>query len=55
MAVNFNAGKTPLVWFDGSQGLFQKIRAWVQFFRKRAKKGKIFENLDKNLQIFKVF
>ena len=44
------------------QGLFWKVRACVQFFRKRAKKGqkmlkkgKIFGNLGKNVQNLKIF
>ena len=32
------------------QGLFQKVRGCVRFLRKRAKKGKIFVNLGKNVQ-----
>ena len=37
------------------QGLFWKIRACLRFLRKRAKKGKIFENLGKNVQNLKIF
>ena len=32
-----------------AQGLFQKVRAYVQFFRKMTKKGKLFQNLGKNV------
>ena len=40
------------------QSFFLKVRAWVQIFRKWAKnieKGKIFENLGKNVQNLKIF
>ena len=37
------------------QGVFLKVRACVQFFRKGAKKGKIFESLSKNVQNLKIF
>ena len=30
-------------------------RVCVQFFRKRSKKGEIFENFGKNVQILKIF
>ena len=37
------------------QDLFLKVRAYVQFFRKKAKIGKIVENLVKNLKKLKIF
>ena len=44
------------------QGLFQTVMACMRFFKKqakkclkRAKKGKIFENLGKNAQNLKLF
>ena len=64
--VNLNVTKTEVVAnsrvFDtdlklkmyGKQVIFQKVSACMQFFRKGAKKDKIFENLSKNVQrIFK--
>ena len=50
----------------GSQGLFQEVRACMQFFRERSKKrgvemlkeskkGKIFENLGKSVKNLKIF
>ena len=36
-------------------GLFYKVKAFVWFFRKRAKEGKIFQNLGKNVQNLKIF
>ena len=35
--------------------MMQNIRACVRFFRKKANKCKIFENLGKNLQNLKIF
>ena len=40
---------------DTVQRLFKKIRICMRFFRKGAKKGKIFENLGKNVQNWKIF
>ena len=59
-------GKTPVMkeWLSKSgncfkifyqQGLFQEVRASMRFFRKRARKGKIFKNLSKNVQNLKIF
>ena len=42
----------------GQQGLFQKVRAWLQVFKKRqkyAERDKMFENLCKNVQNLKTF
>ena len=36
--------------FKSMQHLLSKIRACMQFFRKRAEKYKIFENLGKNVK-----
>ena len=36
--------------FKSMQGLLSKIRACMQFFRKRAEKYKIFKNLSKNVK-----
>ena len=37
-----------------SQGLFQKVRACVRFFRKKGKNGKTIENLGKNVKTLKI-
>ena len=37
------------------QDLLQKVRACMRFFRKRVKKGKIFENLGKKAQSLRIF
>ena len=55
-----------LITLYSYHGLFYKVRACVRFFRKRAKKwqkmlkkggkkGKIFENLGRNIQNLKIF
>ena len=40
---------------NNKQALFWEVRACMWFFRKRAKKGKIFENLEKVYEILKYF